>query len=125
MTTNNETEALQGTLTQNPHTTQEPSAKKFKHLRELLKKKQQAKEKSCSSSLSEEETELERYAKSDYTGSIDEDEDPFIFWSDNKTTYPILSNFAFDLLLTPASKAPVEKIFSTGGDATTGKRNRL
>lgn len=32
---------------------------------------------------------------------------------------------AFDLLSTPPASTPVERIFSTGGEATTGKRNRL
>ena len=63
-------------------TTDEPPPKRFKHLTELLKEKKKAKE--CSSatsaSLSDEETEVEKYTKCDYTGSIDDDEDPFIFW---------------------------------------------
>ena len=30
-----------------------------------------------------------------------------------------------EILIVPASSAPVERIFSTGREATTGKRNRL
>ena len=36
-----------------------------------------------------------------------------------------LSLAAQEILVVPASSAPVERVFSTAGDATTGKRNRL
>ena len=39
--------------------------------------------------------------------------------------HPNISNISLDLLTTPASTAPVEWIFSIGGKATMGKRNRL
>ena len=104
--------------------TAEPPPKKFKHLQELLKEKQKAKSNASCSTLSEEKAEVEKYAQSDYTGSIDEDEDCFSFWREKKEMYPLLSSLAFDLLST-ASTAPVEQIFSIGGDATTGKQNRL
>lgn len=100
----------------------EPSPKKFRNLMELLKEKQRAKEISCSGSQSDEEIELEKYAS---CFQMDEDEDPIAFWHENAIMYPLLSNVAFDLLSTPASTAPVERVFSTGGEVTTGKRNRL
>ena len=37
----------------------------------------------------------------------------------------ILVWISLDLFITPASAAPVERIFSTGGESTTGKRNKL
>ena len=64
--------------------TAEPPPKKFKHLQELLKEKQKAKSNALCSTLSEEKAEVEKYAQSDYTGSIDEDEDCFSFWREKK-----------------------------------------
>ena len=63
--------------------------------------------------------------QSDYTSSIDEDEDCFSFCHEKKEIYPLISSLAFDLLSTPASMALVKRIFSISGDATMGKRNRL
>ena len=56
---------------------------------------------------------------------LSEDEDPINFWVANESTYPILSNVCVDLLSIPASSAPVERTFSTAGESTLGKRNRL
>ena len=39
--------------------------------------------------------------------------------------YPLLSTLAMDIMCVPGSSAPVERAFSTAGEATTGKRNRL
>ena len=39
--------------------------------------------------------------------------------------YPLLSVVAVDLLIIPGSSAPVERTFSTAGDASSGKRNHL
>ena len=36
-----------------------------------------------------------------------------------------LSQIACEILATPASTAPVELVFSSGGEVTRGKRNRL
>ena len=36
-----------------------------------------------------------------------------------------MSVIAIDTLVTPASSAPIERVFSTAGNATIGKRNRL
>lgn len=105
---------------------EEPSSKRFKHLMGLLKGKQKAKRvsSSSSSSRSAEEIEIENYAHS-FRTCTDEDEDPIVFWQNNSSMYTLTSCFAFDLLLTPASTAPVERIFSTDGNAKMGKRNCL
>ena len=69
---------------------------------------------------------MERYSTctSTFSESIDDD-DPFNFWMDNSPLYPKLSRISLDLFITPASTAAVERIFSTGGESTTGKRNKL
>ena len=40
-------------------------------------------------------------------------------------SHPNLALITVDVLVTPASTAPVECVFSSGGDSTRGKRNRL
>ena len=57
--------------------------------------------------------------------SIDDDDDPLSFWVEQKDLYPLLFSLAVDIMSIPGSSAPVERIFSTAGDATIGKRNRL
>ena len=51
--------------------------------------------------------------------------DPLDYWVGKLKHFPVLAPIACDILAVPASTAPVEQIFSTGGDATGGKRNRL
>ena len=66
--------------------------------------------------------ELDKYLSANIT--INENEDPLQFWTSN-TTYRSLSLAAQAILVVPASSAPVERVFSRAGEATTGKRNRL
>ena len=42
-----------------------------------------------------------------------------------KLRYPVLSSVSQDLLIIPASFAPVERVFSTAGVATSGHSGRL
>ena len=53
--------------------------------------------------------------------------DPVAFWLDEEVArdYSQLSVIAIDLLIVPGSSAPVERTFSTAGDACSGKRNCL
>jgi len=39
--------------------------------------------------------------------------------------YPLLSKIAVDILVVPVSSAPVERVFSTAGEASIRRRNRL
>jgi hypothetical protein len=39
--------------------------------------------------------------------------------------FPNLARFSLDILTVHGSSAPIERVFSVGGEATTGKRNRL
>ena len=51
--------------------------------------------------------------------------DPLDYWIQNKQLYPLLYPAATSILSTPASTAPIERVFSSSGDITKGKRNRI
>ena len=51
--------------------------------------------------------------------------DAIKFWIEEKMTYPLLASVAVDILTITASSAPVERVFSTAGESTSYKRNRL
>ena len=89
----------------------EPPPKKFKHLSSLLAEKRRKQESPCTDQT-EEQVELERYSTctSTFSKSIDDD-DPFNFWMGNSPLYLKLSRISLDLFTTPASTAPVERIF--------------
>ncbi len=115
------------------HTTEEdvtepeqpPPSKKFRYLSSILfeKKKEQASSRSTSPCLMPEQEEVRLYASSEL--DINEDIDPLQFWMENESTYPLLASLAFDVLSIPASSAPVERVFSTAGLVSSGRRNRL
>ena len=67
--------------------------------------------------------EIVRYLES--CPNVNEKVDPVEFWIENEKTYPSLAPVACDLLIIPASSAPIERVFSTAGQITSGKRNRL
>ena len=71
------------------------------------------------------EEELERYVKMIHP--VKQQDDAVTFWTNEDVVrnYPLLSVIAVDLLIVPGSSAPVERTFSTAGDAASGKRNRL
>lgn len=75
-----------------------------------------------STSLSSEEKEVDRYSKDSF--NIELEDDPFNFWNTIKD-YPIIAPVACDILCVPPSTAPIERVFSTSGESTSGKRNRL
>ena len=49
--------------------------------------------------------------------------DALDFWVQNQEKYPDLSPIALDLLLIPARSTPIERVFSTAGLVTAGRRN--
>ena len=51
--------------------------------------------------------------------------DALDYWVKSEPLFPTLSNVACDVLVVPASSAPIERTFSIAGDACIGKRNRL
>ena len=56
---------------------------------------------------------------------LERDEDPLKYLSINKKKYPILSIIAKKYLCIPPSEAVSERVFSTGGNICTPKRNTL
>ena len=51
--------------------------------------------------------------------------EPSEFWIDQADQYPELSTFALEVLTIQCSSAPPERLFSTAGEATSGKKTRL
>lgn len=98
--------------------------KRFCHLSQLLEEKWKEGVKKASKQPAWEE-ELERYVKMIHP--VKQQDDPVTIWTneDMVRNYPLLSVVAVDLLIVPGSSAPVERTFSTAGDAASGKRNRL
>ena len=104
----------------------EPPIKHFKHLSRvsILLDQQQSSTVNTRTGSIVEELELQHY--SSYQPSTKEISlDSFTYWSSQQSVYPHLALVACEILATPASTAPVEKIFSSAGEATRGKRNRL
>ena len=99
-----------------------PASKRFKHLGRVLELRiKEGIQKA--STLPPGKVEIEHYFSS--VATLSEKEDPLTFWINNESTYPLLSQLAIDLLCIPASSAPVERTFSTAGESTCGRRNRL
>ena len=67
--------------------------------------------------------EVDHYLES--TDSLVDNADPLEYWFNQQATYPLLSSVAIDILSIPGSSVPIERVFSTAGDSTIGKRNRL
>ena len=70
------------------------------------------------------EQELQMYMTAGMS-AVSNSLDPVSMWMEQSTKYPTLSTLAIDTLIIPGSSAPVERVFSTAGNATIGKRNRL
>ena len=99
-----------------------PAQKRFMHLGRVLEMRiKEGLEKA--SSLQPGKSEINNYSSS--VATLSENEDPISFWVNNEAAYPLLSSLAVDLLCIPASSAPVERTFSTAGESTCGRRNRL
>ena len=102
----------------------EPQAKRFKHLNRLSKLLEEEQSRLNSTTPDKRDLELNEYSLASTT--IKECKmDPLDYWVGKLKHFPVLAPIASDILAVPASTAPVEWIFSTGGDATRGKRNRL
>lgn len=104
----------------------EPPVKRFKHLsRVSVLLENQRKDKDVSQvSITEEELEIENYMQYQPT-TENLTIDPLQYWVDKRNQYPKLALIACDILATPASTAPVERVFSSAGETSKGKRNRI
>ena len=98
----------------------EPPLKRFHFLSEILEEKQKESEHRKTPAGEE---ELSRYLST--THLVTERVDPVMFWIEHEHIYPSLSATAIDVPMIPASSTPIERTFSTAGEATWGKRNRL
>ena len=67
--------------------------------------------------------EIERYFTT--IESAAEGVEPLEYWVDLKLTLPLFSKVAVDMLVIPASSTPIERVFSTAGETSIGRRNRL
>lgn len=59
------------------------------------------------------------------TPAIDGEDDPLAWWRVHKISYPQLSIMARKYLCVPATSAPSERLFSTGGNIVTCTRSSL
>ena len=100
----------------------EPPSKRFRHLNKVLEQrvKEGMKKKSVNPPG---HAEIERYFDSVETRA--ESADPLSYWEEKVNDYLLLSSIGLDVLAVPASSAPIERVFSTAGDSTIRKRNRL
>ena len=100
----------------------QPPLKRFKHLTAIVKEKRKEEKRKEKAEPAPEALDVENYFKTSYpTATMDSVK----FWVERESTFPILAPFAIDLLIVPASSAPVERAFSTAGVITSGRRNRL
>ena len=113
------------TASDNEQDEPEPPKKRFKHLSRvstLLETEESLHNASeVPIQISQEERELDQYRKMKLNKN-DLKEDPFDFWISHETSFPLLFHTACELFSTPASSAPVERVFSYSGDVTKGKR---
>jgi hypothetical protein len=66
--------------------------------------------------------EVEEYLKED---KIKFSQDPFEWWANKKSKYPILSRLARIYLAVPATSTSSERLFSDAGNLLTAKRSRM
>ena len=86
----------------------------------LTQQRQTASEEAARDPASE---EIEKYFIANHKLALHED--PLVFWQDYSNKYPMLSVLAQDILVIPATFAPVERLVSQASVALAGKRNRL
>lgn len=91
----------------------------FPHLKQkILDAKQQG-----VSSVSTAEEEATAYFKQ--LATFPDVGNPMVFWESHRREFPLLAEYACDVLAIPASSAAVESVFSVAGHATSGRRHNL
>ena len=105
-----------------PADAKEPPTKRFCHLASVLEQRLQEDMKKQGKKQPGEQ-ELETYMATCH--SLPERVDPVTFWIEQENMYPLLATLAVEVLTMPASSTPVERVFSTAGESSGGKRNRL
>ena len=108
------------------HDGEELPMKCFKHLDRVSKllERELSDQEDDMTQISMQEHQINDYMKSK-TSKEGKRLDPYDYWIKKKNDYPCISQVACEILATPASTALVERIFSSGGEVTRGKRNRL
>lgn len=101
---------------------EEPPTKRFCHLSRIIEQRLKEDVRKVSKRPPGEQ-EIEQYLSSGV--SLQPSDDPISFWIQHEKNYPVLSPFAIDVLSIPGSSAPIERTFSTAGESSSGKRNRL
>ncbi len=105
----------------------EPATKRFKFLANTMAQVQSASRQGLGSQSSV-DLELTNYMESLANGSLkplEEDDDCLAAWQKRACFSPTLASLAADLLSLPCSEAYVERLFSTCGMLTSGRRNKM
>ena len=74
-------------------------------------------------SIAGERTEVTRYLDEPLINT--QKGNPYEWWRDNKTRYPLLAQLARKYLSTPPTSVPSERLFSSAGEIYDERRNRL
>ena len=100
---------------------EESPVKRFKHLSRLSKLLEKEETRETITTTAKYDLEFSHHTITDEERRMD----PLDYWVGKLKYFPVLAPVACDILAVPASTVPVERIFSTGGEATCGKQNRL
>ena len=97
----------------------EPPTQKFRHLNKVLEQKWKEGLQRISKNPPG-QVEVTRYFEA--IESLGDSVDPLEYWKSQSHEYPLISAVAVDILAIPATSAPVERVFSSAGESTTGKK---
>ena len=103
-----------------PNLQESSQVKLLSRVASLIEEKK--KQSNNSVSISADEKEVDRYNMDSF--NIELEDDLFDFWNTTKD-YLIIAPIACDILCVPSLTAPIEWVFSTSGESTLGKCNRL
>jgi len=105
---------------------EQPPLKKFRHLSDIISQKlREAHQVEKSTAATTAEREVEKFCELRFGIPPSSKTDALRFWLDLETVLPNLFRLAADLMVVPASSAPIERTFSIAGYCCIGRRNRL